>query len=199
MTNLKTIAILLCGIGGTGKSTTTKHLDIILKKNSYKVMTINFDEMRKKLTPVGVDPFSKDFNVKNVIYQRAINEFQKLLQKGVLLIIDSGLSNEKIRKNIKNSIKELKIVHLYCPVITAVYRDTKRSFLRKPHERGWFLHLHAIVDLMNPFKKNKFPQPGITYPFEYPECADVHVSTFLKSPHNVAKEILIKLQNNNYS
>jgi len=115
------------------------------------------------------------------------------LQEGYNLIIDSGLSVEKIRLQIKNTIPEIRICHIYCPLLVSIYRDTKRSLFNEKHERGNYLHLRALLSYVNLFQKEKFPQPGITYLFEYPYCADLHINTFLKRPEKAAKEIIDKL------
>lgn len=57
---------------------------------------------------------------------------------------DSGLSTEDVRERLK------------------------RSILKQPHERGSFLHLRGIKDLVNPLIRGRFPQPRITVPFENP-------------------------------
>lgn len=184
------VAILLLGMGGTGKSTTANELLRRLRTHGRAVEIIRFDELRRKLAPKGVDPFSSDLTIKYSIYDRAAAEFLNVLQLGKSLVIDSGLSVESIRRRLKETIASLRIVHLYCPLPVAVYRDTKRSLRGQRHERGSYLHLRALISLLNPFQDKKFPQPGVTYPFEPPECADCHVSTFLKHPSAVAEEIV---------
>ncbi len=188
------VAVLLCGIGGTGKSIAARHLSVLLGERGHTTKLIRFDEYRKALTPPETDPFSPDPNVKAAIYNNAIIHFSEFLRARLTLVIDSGLSNERIRQQLKQSLRELRVVHIHCPLLVAVYRDTIRSILQQSHERGRFLHLQAIASLLNPFAKEKFPQPGITYPFEYPHCADAHVNTFRKKPRSVALEIMEKLQ-----
>lgn len=188
------IAILLTGVSGTGKSTTASYLEKILLDKGKKVLLIRFDEFRKNLIDKGIDPFSKDPNVKEIIYGKAAVEFLKYLNEGYNLIIDSGLSVEKIRLQIKNTIPEIRICHIYCPLFIAIYRDTKRSLLNEKHERGSYLHLRALFSYVNPLQKEKFPQPGITYRFEYPYCADLHINSFLRRPEKIAREILDKLE-----
>jgi hypothetical protein len=64
-----------------------------------------------------------------------------------------------------------------------------------PHERGWFLHLRALSDLLNPFirPEDRFPQPAITYPFDFPSCADLHVSSFRHDPASMVETIVQQL------
>ena len=75
----KPVAILLLGIGGTGKSTIATHLIKILERRR-KILLIRFDELRKELTPVGEDPFSKDPKIKNIIYEKASQRFLDYLR-----------------------------------------------------------------------------------------------------------------------
>jgi adenylylsulfate kinase-like enzyme len=187
------IAILILGRGGTGKSSLASILTQLLIERGFNTRLIRFDELRKTLAPAGADPFAKDKNIKSIIYENAANEFKHLLEEGFTLVIDSGLSLEAIRTMLKETVPHLKIIHVTCPLLVSICRDTWRSLSGVKHERGSFLYLRAIRDLLNPFKKEKFPQPGITYPFEYPHCADVHVHSFFSSPLNSARYIIKQL------
>ena len=187
------IALMLLGKGGTGKSSIAAVLTEKLLEQGYNAKLIRFDELRKRLSPTGADPFSEDRAVKKVIYENAAEEFKRQLAEGFTLVIDSGLSVESIRTMLKETIPQLRIIHVTCPLLVAVWRDTWRSLLRVRHERGSFLYLRALGDALNPFKKRKFPQPGITYPFEYPYCADVNVHTVLNTPLTAAQYIIKQL------
>lgn len=184
------VAILILGRGGTGKSSLATALAQLLIEHGHTTRLIRFDELRKTLAPAGADPFSKDTEIKNIIYQNAADNFNRLLGEGFTLVIDSGLSVEAIRTMLKEKVPNLKIIHVTCPLIVSICRDTWRSLSGLKHERGTFLYLRAIWDFLNPFKKEKFPQPGITYPFEYPYCADMHVHSFFSSPRNSARCIV---------
>jgi len=187
------VALLILGRGGTGKSSLASALTQLLIERGHNVKLIRFDELRKTLAPAGADPFAKDREIKKIIYQNAAHEFNHLLGEGFTLVIDSGLSVEAIRTMLKEKVPNLKIIHVTCPLIVSICRDTWRSLSGVKHERGTFLYLRAIRDFLNPFKKEKFPQPGITYPFEYPYCADVQVNSFFSSPLNSARFIIKQL------
>ncbi len=187
------VALLLLGKGGTGKSSIAEVLAEKLSERGYRATLIRFDELRKRLSPSGADPFSEDRQVKRVIYENAAAEFKRHLAEGFSLVIDSGLSVEAIRTMLKEQIPQLRIIHVTCPLLIAVWRDTWRSLRGVNHERGSFLYLRALCDLMNPFKKHKFPQPGITYPFEYPYCADVQINTVFHTPDTAAQDIIRQL------
>ena len=187
------VALLILGRGGTGKSSLASALTQLLVERGHNTRLIRFDELRKTLAPPGADPFSKDREIKKIIYQNAAKEFNRLMGEGFTLVIDSGLSVEAIRTMLKAKVPNLKIIHVTCPLIVSICRDTWRSLSGVKHERGTYLYLRAIRDLCNPFKKEKFPQPGITYPFEYPYCADVRVHSFFNSPLNSARLIIKQL------
>ena len=187
------LVIMILGRGGTGKSSLASVLTQLLIERGYNTKLIRFDELRKTLAPAGADPFAEDREIKKIIYENAANEFKRLLGEGFTLVIDSGLSVEAIRTGLKMKIPQLKIIHVTCPLLVSICRDTWRSFSGVKHERGSFLYLRAIRDFFNPFKKEKFPQPGITYSFEYPHCADLHVYSFFSSPLNSAQYIIKQL------
>ncbi len=193
MKNSIPIAIMLLGIPGTGKTTIVSHLVEILNKKKRKNMLISFDVFRKKLAPPGVNPFTHDDSIRKMIYEKASQEFSHYLSKGFTLIIDCGLTTESVRKQLKSSVPQMKICHIYCPLIIAMIRETKRSILREKHEHGHYLYLRALLSLFSPLKKEKLAVPPFTHKFDYPACADLHISSFLKSPDKIAEEIAEKL------
>jgi predicted kinase len=191
------IAIMLLGIGGVGKSSAAGELHALLLCSGYDAILIRFDELRKELAPVGADPFSDDPEVKRIIYENAARRFAELLAQGKSLVIDCGLSKESIRRQLKSQIPALRIVHLHCPLPIAIYRDCMRSLWGGKHERGPFLHLRAVWCKLlgrSPGHRKFFPQPGITYQFESPDCADAHINTWGKTPQCIAQEIFDALK-----
>jgi adenylylsulfate kinase-like enzyme len=122
--------IMFVGVGGSGKSTTARHLNRRLRELGYDPWLVRFDQFRKHLAPAGVDAFSANPSIKQIIYDRAVEEFNRYLTTGGSLIVDAGLSSERIRLQIKSTIPNLRIVHIYCPLWLAVARDTKRSLRR---------------------------------------------------------------------
>jgi hypothetical protein len=68
-----------------------------------------------------------------------------------------------------------------------------RSLWQSRHERGRFLHLRALWCKLlgrKPGHPKFFPQPGVTYAFEDPDCADAEVDTARSTPKEVAEEIV---------
>jgi hypothetical protein len=187
-------AILILGRGAVGKSSAARYLAKRLElQGCGPVTVVDFDEMRLRLAPIGIDPHSPSVAVKQEIYRRAAGEFRKLRELGRPLIIDCGLTSERIRLYLKTELPGLKIVHLFCPVWLSIWRDTARSLAGAPHARGHFLYLHALADLALR-RRNPFPQPGITYEFQYPHCADAHINTYRRAPAQVAEEIQVLLK-----
>ncbi len=187
-------AIMVLGTPGTGKTAIASHLDRILNEKKIKTSLISFDSFRKKLAPKDMNPFTHDDKVRKIIYDRAAQEFHNYLKEGLTLIIDCGLTNESIRRQLKSSIPTMKICHVYCPLIVAMYRETKRSIIKEKHENGHYLYLRALLSLLNRGKSEKIAIPPITHKFDYPECADLHISSFLKSPEKIANKIIEDLK-----
>ncbi len=174
MTELKKFSVLFTGLSGTGKTTTSWQLAYDLNYSGFPTEYVNFDSLRKKLVPEGVDAFSADPEVKKIIYGNAIDYFKGGMERENL-IIDCGISVEKNRRWIKDEIPDTLIVHLYAPLYVCIWREMQRS-LRGESGRGSFLYMKAYLSLANPFSK-PYPQPGVTYEFEYPHCADVHIDS----------------------
>ncbi len=192
--NHSPIALMVLGTPGTGKTTIVSHIVKILDQKKRKNMLISFDAFRKTLVPPGVNPFTHDENIRKMIYEKAAQEFSRYLREGFTVIIDCGLTRENIRRQLKSVVPQMKICHIHCPLIVAMIRETKRSLLREKHENGHYLYLRALLSLISPFKKEKLAIPPITHTFEYPACADIHVSSFLKNPEKTASEIIEKLK-----
>lgn len=186
----KTIAILLCGIGGSGKTTTSLALQRFLLKRGGTTKVVDFDRLRRKLAPRGCDPYSADLSVKEAIYEKAGALLKRRMAQYQYFVVDCGTSSERLRRDLRDALGGAVVVYLTCPLPIAILRDTLRSIAGKPHARGRFLYLHALVDWVNPFKRDKFPQPAITYPFEVPEFADLRISTLLRRPEDTAQKII---------
>ena len=160
-----------------------------------KNILINFDAFRKTLAPIGVNPFTHDENIRKMIYKKAAKKFSKYLNQGFNLVIDCGLSKEKIRKQLKSEITQLKICHVYCPLLVCILRETNRSIFEGRHENGNYLYLRAIASRLFKIKKEKSVViPPFTHTFDYPRCADIRVSSFLNSPDKIANYIINELK-----
>lgn len=190
----KPTAILLCGIGGSGKTTTSLALQQLFHERGASSKVVDFDRLRRKLVPRGCDPYSADLGVKEIIYEKASELLRRQMTHYEYFVVDCGTSSERLRCELRDALGGAFVVHLTCPLPVAILRDTLRSLARKPHARGKFLYLHALLDLINPFKAEKFPQPGITYHFEDPACADVQIRTLFKKPEVTAVEIVESLK-----
>ena len=192
---MQPIAIMLTGISGSGKSATADELLPKLEKMGYRARIVHFDELRKSFVPAGVDPYSADEQVRSLIYKNAAALFSLSFADGESLLIDNGISKEPTREWLKKAIPALRLVHIHCPVCVAFARETLRSLEEGKHERGRFLYLRALRSLLYHLfqRHHEFHLPGITHPFDYPQCADVHVNTLWKRPVQVADEILVRL------
>jgi len=186
--------IMLTGLGGAGKSTAAACLRSVLCNAGYECELVELDALRKKVAPLGIDPFDGHVEVKRLVYRRIAETLEAIVGTGKSVVVDACISIESIRLDLKRRLPAMRLIHIDCPMWLAILRETERSLCGCRHERGHYLYLHAILDLANPFHNEKFSQAGISYPFEYPQCADVHVSSRRKSPTAVAWEIVRSLR-----
>ncbi|MBI2971080.1 MAG: adenylyl-sulfate kinase [Candidatus Aenigmarchaeota archaeon] len=187
----KHFSLLITGMSGSGKTATALSLVNELCADGIPTTYISFDRLRKELVPAGVDAFSADRAVKEMIYRRAIDSFNELTSR-TNAVIDSGISVEKNRRWIRDETGT-KIIHVHAPLPVCVVRETRRS-LREKGDRARFLYLRAYASLLMP---RRYPQPGVTYPFEYPSCADLHVDSFRYNPEERAHRIRYWMHENN--
>lgn len=182
-------AVWFTGMPCTGKTTTSRMLEQRMNRIGVSTHTISLDSLRKELAPPDVDPFSKDPDIKRIIYEKAIARLWDITRTGGSIIVDTGTSAEWLRRWVKQELPNAILVHLYCDLATQLFREVKRSLSGDAHVRENWILFKAYRDLLLD-KKEKFPQPGVTYPFEFPFSADLHINTFWHSTDETVDTII---------
>jgi adenylylsulfate kinase-like enzyme len=183
-------ALALMGKGGSGKSTAARRVVEIATQAGIPTALVNHDRMRQQFAPVGADPFPSSLEERYEIY-RPVNEYcRRLLESGQSIVLDAAVSREPCRAWIKREIPGLIITWIDCPLPVAVLRETWRSLRDRDCDRDTFLYARAIVRRLFRPRSEWIHMPPVTAPFDPPHCADLRVSSLIKSPDRIAREVL---------
>lgn len=168
--SLKT-TLWLTGLPCSGKTTLAKRLKEELDNKRFKTVHFDADDIRGKLNAdLG---FSEKDRTENL---RRIAHVAKLFNDNGVFVIASFVSPiDKMRRMIKNIIKNMKLVYLKCDLKTCEERDIKGMY--KKARRG----------LIKQFT-------GVSAPFEVPKEADVAVNTAKYDVEYCVKKILKRIK-----
>jgi len=166
--SLKT-TIWLTGLPCSGKTTLGKRLKEELDNKGVKTVFLDADDIRDKLNAdLG---FSQKERIENL---RRVAHVAKLFNDNGIFVIASFVSpSDKMRRMVKNIIKNMKLVYVKCDLKTCEKRDVKGMYKK------------ARQGLIKEFT-------GISAPFEVPRQADLVVDTARCSLEYCVKKILEK-------
>ncbi len=158
------------GLPCSGKTTLARRIKEELENRGYKVVHLDADDVRSKLNAdLG---FSMDDRKENL---RRIAHVAKLFNDNGTLVLATFVSpNDELRKMVKETIGNFKMIFIKCGLDECEKRDVKGMY--KKARAG------QIVDFS-----------GISSPFEEPKDADMVIDTEHSSVEGCVKEILEKL------
>jgi len=163
---LKT-TIWLTGLPCCGKTTLAKRLKEELDNKGVKTVHLDGDDIRRKLnSDLG---FSEKERVENL--RRAAHVARLFNDNGIFVIASFVSPTHKMRRMIKNIIKNMKLVYVRCDLKTCERRDVKGMYKK------------ARQGLIKEFT-------GVSAPFEVPHKADLVVDTAKCSLEYCVKKIL---------
>ena len=170
MLAIRTYTIWLMGLTSSGKSTIAKHLVEIMRSEDLPILHYDGDEIR--------DFFGKDFGFSEDNRGRVVETLAHLAIKannaGINVVVSALTAHQTAREHIKETIPNLLVGHVDCPIDICVARDPKGLY-RKALDG-------EIKDVA-----------GIDLEFELPESPDLIIRNHGKncSIKDFAREIVI--------
>lgn len=165
--------IWITGLSGAGKSTICKKLIKLLDTKSIKYEYIRADEIRQFLTP---DPsFSKQ--EKEHIYRSSILIAQLMNAQGINAIIDSVDGRGEARTLAKETLSNLHIIWIDCPLDVCIKREQHRTDKAE------------IVDLYQQALQGQLKLPGLGYDYAYEKNPLLKIDSTEYSADGAAKLI----------
>ena len=172
-TKLKAFSIWITGISGAGKTTLANNINVILNSNQYKSITLDGDEVRKKMNKdLGFSIKDRDENI------RRIACMSELLSHQNLITIVSVISPMKNQRTYARDIygDDFNEVYLKASLDQCIERDIKGLYKQALNR-----------------KDANFT--ALTSPYEEPENPDLFIDTNLNTIEQsvqILKEFLQK-------
>jgi adenylylsulfate kinase len=155
--------IQLCGLSGAGKSTLTIAVKKLLEADGYNTEIIDGDEYRGALCrDLGFSMEDRHENIRRLAFVA-----NKLSSHGIIVMISAINPYSEIRREVKQTYKNVKTVFVDCGVDVLLQRDTKGLYARALLPEG---HPEKITNLT-----------GINDRFDIPKKPDLLINTCTQS------------------
>jgi len=151
--------LLFCGLSGAGKSTLAEKVRHKLASEDIFIEIIDADEYRQRLFKDL--KYSMEDRFENI--RRLGFIANKFSSHNIITVISAINPYDSIRKELKRTYKNVKVVHVDCDVDVLISRDTKGLYKR------------ALLPEGHPDKLNNLT--GINDPFEAPSSPDLYINT----------------------
>lgn len=158
--------ILLCGLSGAGKTTLATSIKNKLAESDIFIELIDADEYRQRIFKDLL--YSKEDRNESV--RRLGFIANKFSSHNIITVISAINPYDAIRKELVETYKNVKVVHVDCPVKVLTKRDTKGLYKR------------ALLPDGDPQKVTNLT--GVNDPFEIPSKPDLYINT---NKHTVAE------------
>ncbi|MDB5131457.1 MAG: cysC [Mucilaginibacter sp.] len=172
--------ILLCGLSGAGKTTLAKAVKQKLAEADVFIELIDADEYRQQLFKDLL--YSKEDRNENIRRLGVIAN--KFSSHNIITIISAINPYDDIRMELVKTYKNVKIVHIDCPLPVLVKRDTKGLYKR------------ALLPTGDPQKINNLT--GINDPFEAPANPNLYINTYDLTVNESVDELYSFIMENRY-
>jgi adenylylsulfate kinase len=172
--------ILLCGLSGAGKTTLAKAVKQKLAEADIFIELIDADEYRQRLFKDLL--YSKEDRNENI--RRLGFIANKFSSHNIITVISAINPYDEIRQELVKSYKNVKVVHVDCPLPVLVKRDTKGLYKR------------ALLPAGDPQKINNLT--GVNDPFEAPANPDIYINTYNLTIDESTNELYSFIMDNRY-
>ncbi len=172
--------LLLCGLSGAGKTTLSNSIKAKMADSDIFIEIIDADEYRQRLfKDLGYTKDDRNENIRRLGF--IANKFSS---HNIITIISAINPYESLRSELINSYKNVKVVHVDCPVKVLVKRDTKGLYKR------------ALLPEGDPQKLTNLT--GVNDPFEAPENPDLYLNTYKLNLDECTNELHTFIMENRY-
>lgn len=155
------------GLSGSGKTTTARHVETILREQGYAVELLDGDELRATICK-GLG-FSREDRLENI---KRIAYIAKLLSRnGVIVLVSAITPYEEMRDYARREVPGYVEIYVKCPLETCEHRDVKGLYAKA--RRGELLRFTGISD-----------------PYEEPLQPDITLCTASSSVEHNCKDVV---------
>ncbi len=149
----------MCGLSGAGKTTLARSVKSKLDIQGIGAEVIDGDDYRKTLCKdLG---FSKENRLENI--RRLVAVAGTFSDNGVVSIVSAINPYSELRKELKTLYRNVKLIHVDCPLHVLIERDTKGLYQKALLPEG---HPEKITNLT-----------GVNDAFDVPGNPDLYINT----------------------
>jgi adenylylsulfate kinase len=161
-----------CGLSGAGKTTLARMVQHQLRKEGFLIEILDGDEYRKTLcNDLGFSQKDRHRNMLRIAFVA-----NQLSRYGVISLISAINPYDATRNEIRRTYRNVKTVHVDCPIPALIKRDTKGLYRKALLPDG---HPEKIQNLT-----------GINDTFEVPLNPDLYLNTSEESKEECALQIV---------
>lgn len=186
---MKTWAVWLTGLPGSGKSAVARELEMLLK--GIKVQVLSLDRLRKTLTPKA--RYTED--ERDAVYSTLILIGELLIKNDVNVIIDATAHRRRWRESARKKFENFLEVYIKCPLEICIERESNRKDNLVVSE----LYRKALERLRYGKEQERLGEViGIDVPYEEPEKPEIVIESNKVRPNEGARLILEEMKRLGY-
>ena len=164
------VTLWFTGLSGSGKSTASEIVEVVLRDAGYRVEVLDGDIVRTNLSKgLGFSKEDRDLNIKRIGFVCNL-----LTRNGVIAIAAAISPYQEVRDYNRREIGDFLEVFCKCPIEVLIERDVKG------------LYKKALSGEIKNFT-------GISDPYEEPENAEITIHSDSETPEASARIILDKM------
>ncbi len=164
------VTLWFTGLSGSGKSTVSEIVEVVLRDAGYKVEVLDGDIVRTNLSKgLGFSKEDRDLNIKRIGFVCNL-----LTRNGVIAIAAAISPYKEVRDYNRKEIGDFLEVYCKCPIEVLIERDVKG------------LYKKALSGEIKNFT-------GVSDPYEEPENPEITIQSDSETPEASARIILDKM------
>lgn len=164
------VTLWFTGMSGSGKSTVSEIVEVILRDAGYKVEVLDGDVVRTNLSKgLGFSKEDRDLNIKRIGFVCNL-----LTRNGVVAIAAAISPYREVRAYNRREIGDFIEIFCQCPLEVLIDRDVKG------------LYKKALAGEIENFT-------GVSDPYEDPENPEVTINSDSETPEESARKVLDKM------
>lgn len=179
--------VWFCGLPGAGKTTISKIVVDLLRRDGVKTVYLSMDEIRRKLFP---KPTYGD-EERDTAYRALVLLASTLCRNGHNVLVDATAHKRKWRDSARKECRDFLEVYVKCPVEVCMTRETKRAGRNLVRRR---LYLDALERLRTGTVIAGLGKlPGVDEPFEESPSPEIAIDSSREKPQELARRVADEL------
>ncbi|RAV10915.1 adenylyl-sulfate kinase [Paenibacillus contaminans] len=137
------------GLSGAGKTTTARHLELVLRKRGYRTEMLDGDELRETICKgLGFSREDRLENIKRIAYVANL-----LSRNGVIVLVSAITPYREMRDKVREQVPGFVEIYVNCPLDECERRDVKGLYAKA--RKG---ELSRFTGISDPYEEPEHPE-----------------------------------------